>query len=393
MTNREQAFINLGIPDSNKCILSLDGGGIRGILTVQLLKKLEEIAGIPCFDLFDMVSGTSTGGIIAGLIAKGKSANEIENLYISLVKKVFVSRNMFSNRFFNPPEYTKKNYRKLLSQHLGKETTLQDACSATDIDLLITSKDVAAGEETFFSCFKNKQGKWIGTYKDVLLRATLEATMSAPTYFSPLERFVDGGVTTYNNPVLATIMEAAKYGPKGKYSLNKMTVFSFGTGCRPQFVNLDKIEDPDGVDAMFWLQWIMDEAGDDASDMQNYLLHSGFIPNLDFRRYQISLNVESMQKLENRRLEEIDEVEADWLHELTNEELSGIALDKVSHFPLMKIIGEAMVDYIRTNQNPPFSKSLVDGKGKELLVSRRGDVTRIKKQMSDEDWLDSNNFE
>ncbi|MCH9047905.1 MAG: hypothetical protein IH836_03005 [Proteobacteria bacterium] len=100
-----------------------------------------------------------------------------------------------------------------------------------------------------------------------------------------------------------------------------------------------------------------------------------------------------MQKLENRRLEEIDEVEADWLHELTNEELSGIALDKVSHFPLMKIIGEAMVDYIRTNQNPPFSKSLVDGKGKELLVSRRGDVTRIKKQMSDEDWLDSNNFE
>ncbi len=59
----------------------------------------------------------------------------------------------------------------------------------------------------------------------------------------------------------------------------------------------------------------------------------------------------------------------------------------------MKIIGEAMVNYIRTNQNPPFSKSLVDGKGKELLVSRRGNVARIKKQMSDENWLDNNNFE
>jgi Patatin len=51
---------------------------MRGILTIQLLKKLEEVAGIPCFDLFDMVAGTSTGGIIAGLIVKGLTATEIE---------------------------------------------------------------------------------------------------------------------------------------------------------------------------------------------------------------------------------------------------------------------------------------------------------------------------
>ena len=60
---------------------------------------------------------------------------------------------------------------------------------------------MTASEETFFSCFKQKDGSFYGTYKDVLLRAVLEATMSAPTYFNPLERFVDGGTTTYNNPV------------------------------------------------------------------------------------------------------------------------------------------------------------------------------------------------
>lgn len=103
MTIRKQAFINLDIPAENKTILCLDGGGIRGILTVQLLKKLEQISGKPCFELFDMVSGTSTGGIIAGLIALGKTAEEIEVLYIRLVKKVFINNSVFSNRFFNPP--------------------------------------------------------------------------------------------------------------------------------------------------------------------------------------------------------------------------------------------------------------------------------------------------
>ena len=48
---------------------------------------------------------------------------------------------------------------------------------------------------------------------------------------------------------------------------------------------------PDGPDAYFWLQWIMTEAGDDASDMQNFLLRSGAFKGLDFRRFQISLDM------------------------------------------------------------------------------------------------------
>src|SRR5690349_115311 len=64
--SRKQAFENLNIDPKKRVILCLDGGGMRGILTIQLLKKFEEIAGIPCYELFDMVAGTSTGGIIAG---------------------------------------------------------------------------------------------------------------------------------------------------------------------------------------------------------------------------------------------------------------------------------------------------------------------------------------
>lgn len=384
---KEQAFSNLNIKSGNKVILTLDGGGIRGIMTLQMLKKLEELAGIPCHELFDMVGGTSTGGIIAGLIVLGKTASEIEDLYIKMVKQVFTKRSWISNRFLDPPDYTKKNYRNILRDVIGADTTILDACKRSGIDIMITSKDVAAGEETYFTCFKDND-KYIGTYKDVLLRAVMEATMSAPTYFTPLERFVDGGVTSYNNPALASIMEAVKYGPKDKYSTADLTVFSFGTGCRPQFVLPEKVAHPDGNDAYFWLKWLMTEAGDDASDMQNFLLRSGAFNGLDFRRFQLSLDTTAIRKLPNRELTDLHDIAADWLWDLTDEDLGDIPLDKVGLFPLMKVIGEAMVEFITNNQTPPFGKDLVDDKGKELLVSRLGDVASIKTQMSRPAWLD-----
>src|SRR6478609_1336898 len=110
-TKKQIAHQNLGIPEGNKVILSVDGGGMRGILTIQLLKKLEAIAGSPCYEWCDMVAGTSTGAIIVGLILKKKSAAEIEDHYIKLVSRVFTKRNMLANRYYNPPAFDKKNYR------------------------------------------------------------------------------------------------------------------------------------------------------------------------------------------------------------------------------------------------------------------------------------------
>jgi len=385
--NRKKAFKALGIDQDRKTILCLDGGGIRGILTLQLLKKLEEIAQIPCHELFDMVSGTSTGGIIAGLIASGKNAAEIEELYIRLVTKVFKRRGLLASRKLHPPLYDKLNYRRALSDVIGN-ATLQDVCSKTDTDLLITGKDVAAGEETFFTCFSDG-ANYTGTYKDVLLRAVMEATMSAPTYFSPLERFVDGGTTTYNNPTLSAIMEAVHYGPEKKYDLSRLSVFSFGTGTSIEFIKPEKIKNPDGLDAFFWLDLVMRESSQDASDMQNNLIRSGIIPDLDFRRFQLSLDEETIKKLPNRNIAHLDTTEADWLWDLTNEDLKGVDLDDVSKFDLMKTIGEAMVECIMTDpEGGKFRKDLLNEDKKELLVTTFGDIKRIQEQMSDPDWLD-----
>src|SRR5437868_3157978 len=306
---RKQAFDNLKIPYEHRAILSLDGGGMRGILTIQLLKKLEELAGIPCYELFDMVAGTSTGAIISGLITSGRSAIQIEEMYINLVTQVF-DKKFLGNRFINPPAFSKKHYRELLKDAID-DITLEAACRRHDLDLMITAQDIAAAEETFFSCFKQADDSYYGTYKGALLRAVMEATMSAPTYFYPLERFLDGGTTTYNNPSLGAFMEAVSYSTSDKkpessaYQLDNITLFSFGTGISRQFIKPEETIDPKGIDIKFWLNWIMDQTGQDASAMQVNTFRSPMIrKTIDFRRFQISLDPTSINKLPNIRSEE-----------------------------------------------------------------------------------------
>ena len=73
------------------------------------------------------------------------------------------------------------------------------------------------------------------------------------------------------------------------------------------------------VDALFWLNYVMDETGKDASEMQIDLLRSGLIKGLDLRRYQISFDEETMKKLPNQKIAHIQALKDDSLHSLKNE--------------------------------------------------------------------------
>jgi uncharacterized protein len=390
--SRKNAFEKLGIGLDKRPILCLDGGGMRGILTIQLLKKLEEVAGIPCYELFDMVAGTSAGGIISGLIATGHSAAEIESLYVTLINKVF-DKKLLGNRFVNPPAFSKKNYRELL-KGVVNNVTLEEACKSTDIDLMITAQDISAAEETFFSCFKQDDGTYYGTYKNVLLRSVMEATMSAPTYFHPLERFLDGGTTTYNNPSLAAFMEALSYSRadkdlvKSAYQISNIIIFSFGTGISREFIKPEATINPKGIDIAFWLNWLMTATGQDASSMQVNTLRSPMIrKEIGFRRFQISLDPTAIKKLPNIDSLDATKYGSKWLHDLTEKTLGNIDMADVTKFDLMKVIGEQMAEYIvSTNNN--FGCDLVDDRHNDLLVTNTGDIKRIQKQMSDPTWLD-----
>ncbi|RYY30484.1 MAG: hypothetical protein EOP41_00500 [Sphingobacteriaceae bacterium] len=366
---QQQAYQNLNIDPDNRIIISLDGGGVRGILTLQLLKKMEEIAGLPCYQFCDMVAGTSTGGIIAGLMAFGKTAAEIEELYTKFVTKVFTKRNFFANRFVNPPAYDKENYRQALQDVIGN-TTLQQAHQQTGIDLFITAKNVSDNEETFFTCFE-VNNSIDDLFKDALLRTVMEATMSAPTFFHPLERFIDGGVTMYNNPTLAALLEAVYYSGKGKYEADKITMFSFGTGTKIQSVSAEQAAKPLGPDTYFWLNYVMDEANQDASAMQTDLFRSPLM-NIDFRRFQVSFDTSTMQLLPDHDISGVDNVNANRLHELSSKELNDISMDDVNKFGLLKAIGEAMVDYIMQKNKFTGDLNNTPTKRDELVTAFKG---------------------
>lgn len=381
MINLKNAvFKNLNISENNKTILCIDGGGVRGILTLQLLKLLEKTAKAPCYEIFDMVSGTSTGGIIASLIALGKTAKEIEKLYISLSEKVFTKRSLLSNRFTNPPEYSKTNYRKFVKKIFG-EMTLSELATKTNTDILITARDVESAEETFFSCFNFEKNH--GTYKNSKVKHIVEATMSAPTYFHPFEIFIDGGVTAYNNPTTAALIEAVKYCPNDKYLCENITIFSFGTGIQRIFVNKKEAKNPEGLDSLFWLKWLMNETADDVSDLQTYLLRTNkLFPKLDFRRFQISLHTDIIKKLPNLKIQKSKNfTEEKTLHQLTETDLKNLNLDSIEKIPILKTIGIGMGKFIEKKYNkkqlPPFGSDFVNNYGKDYLILRKGNIKEI----------------
>jgi hypothetical protein len=376
------AYEALAIPLDHRLILSLDGGGIRGILTLQLLKKIEEIAGIPAYKLFDLVAGTSTGAIIGGLISLGKTAAEIEDLYIQFVTKVFLKRNFLSDRFLNPPKYDKKNYRAALRE-LVQNVTLKEASANTGVDIFITAKDVTDNEETFFTCF-HKEGTAYGTYQNALLRTVMEATMSAPTYFHPLERFIDGGTTTYNNPSVAALLEACCYDGSGKYHRDKITLFSLGTGRLVKSVKSEEAFNPKGLDVYFWLNYVLDESSQDASSMQSDFLRANFV-GTDYRRFQISLDSQSISKLPDKNIEDLHNTNASWLRDVPDEDLQTIEMDDVSKFRLLQIIGQAMVEYIMEDNQ--FKRDLIEG-NRDALVTAYNNVSRIKQMVENPDWID-----
>lgn len=399
-TLRAQAYKNLKIESNRKSILCLDGGGMRGILTIQLLKKLEKLAGIPCYELFDMVAGTSTGGIIAGLIVTGHTAEQMEELYKELVNEVFDHR-FLGDRFLNPPAFNKKKYRSILKEKIN-DITLEQACLKQQIDLMITSQDLSAAEETFFSCFVQEDGSCYGTYKNVLLRAVMEATMSAPTYFNPLERFVDGGTTTYNNPTMAAFIEATSFSSPRQferdgteikripiYNLKELSIFSFGTGISRNFLQPLEAMDPKGIDIKFWLDWIMTATGQDASAMQTDAFRSKLVSSvIDFRRFQISIDPDALHKIPNINGLDKEKYKHEWLWDLEEKTLGHIDMADVTKFDLMTVIGAQMAEYIE-KQGGAFTRDLCGANGRDALVTASGDVTRIQTQLSDAKWLDS----
>jgi len=222
-------------------ILSIDGGGLRGIVPLLILKRIEELEKKKIHELFDLIVGTSTGGIIAcGLTATKDgitpilSIDELIELYTSKGDIIFPQNKGFIknivkkiNSVFNP-EYSANGLDKLLTDYFGDVNLNQ-----TLKPIIVTSYDLKQNEVLMFKSRKSNEEGFNTKLKDIC-RATSAAPTYLPSYnmvYGNAERVcIDGGVYI-NNPTMAAISDVIrnKYG-KPELKLEDITCLSLGTG-------------------------------------------------------------------------------------------------------------------------------------------------------------------
>jgi len=193
-------------------ILSIDGGGIRGLYSAKMLAVFEERFRCRLVDYFDMICGTSTGGLIALGLALGIPAAEISRFYYEKGKEIFPTRNRFLRtlrQIFSRGKYSNKDLRRVLKSILGDKRIGDVECL-----LCIPSHSITHARPYIFK-FDHPEGG-LGRDNDTLVIDVALATSAAPTYFPIVEinnhpgQFVDGGVAA-NNPALVGLLEAIKY--------------------------------------------------------------------------------------------------------------------------------------------------------------------------------------
>jgi predicted acylesterase/phospholipase RssA len=205
-------------------VLALDGGGVRGIFTAALLAGLEEDTGRPVLDHFDLLVGTSTGGIVALGLGAGLTPRQILDFYLSENRRIFANRLRW--RVLRHPfvaKYRAKHLQAALQQTFG-ETLLGDSA----VPLVIPSFNL--GENDVY-LFKTPHHERLKRDYRVPMWAVAMATSAAPTYFPVFRlpgdhvRLIDGGVWA-NNPAMVGVTEAVSmFGQR----LADVRVLSVGT--------------------------------------------------------------------------------------------------------------------------------------------------------------------
>jgi patatin-like phospholipase len=229
-----------------KRILSLDGGGIRGILTLEYLGVIESMlrkrSGRDDFrlcDYFDLIGGTSTGSIIAAGLACGLSVDGLKQLYRDLGKTVFVSK--LYRKGILTPKFPSEPVQQALDAQLGAETTLDGDRIRTG--LMIMAKRLDTGSP--WPLHNHPDAPYAQEDGKLLLTQVVRASTAAPTYFEPQTIgiasrdgrvvngvFVDGGVSPFNDPALQLLMLAVLEGHGFRWQAGKdnLLLISLGTG-------------------------------------------------------------------------------------------------------------------------------------------------------------------
>ena len=273
-------------PYQKDVILSIDGGGMRGIIALAILCWLEEQTGRPAYELFKLVGGTSTGALICAGLAVGMSAREMmEDVYKSRLPRAFAKVKRFRWLRFLLTGARHMYYYQPFLNALGP---FAGGKLMSDIEwpaILLTTKDLRTSNTYYIT----NQGPGAAMFAHWPLVGAVATSVAAPLFFPPVQgNFVDGGVGSFGNPCLAVSIEAVQY--LGLQPENLIHL-SLGNG----YVSNAQGE---GEGGNFWLkswvEYLIFEGMDDAA-LQQVFMARAIYPKMDFRRYNPALTKENIE--------------------------------------------------------------------------------------------------
>ncbi len=330
---RDQHFTQPG----PKRILALDGGGLRGVLTLGFLAHIEALlrerhgngAAFRLAHYFDLIAGTSTGAIIAAALAKGLTVAEIADYYMAIGTQVF--KKDFFRKGVIRARYDKDKLITHLKRILG-DRGIGDASVTTGLLVMTKRTDTGSpwpvGNNPAGRYFRaGTNDKWISN-ADYPLWKVVRASTAAPAFFDPEDitiaketgrktvvgEFVDGGVSPFNNPSLQAFMYATLKGYRvgWKSGPENLLLVSVGTGSNDPGISPSSLAAAGAFKALLGL---MDDCGALVETMMQWISRSptarvidrelgtldgdllGGAPLLTYQRYNVSLAADEALKL------------------------------------------------------------------------------------------------
>lgn len=234
-------------------LLALDGGGIRGMITLEVLAEIEntlrsslgkENEKFVLADYFDYVAGTSTGAIIATCISWGMSVADIQKFYQESGEKMFDKAFILKITREMRYKYGDKNLADQLKEVFGEDTTFGSERLKTLLMMVMRNASTDSPWPVSNNpCAKYNNPELPDSNLNLPLWQLVRASTAAPTFFPPEQVllgdkkfiFVDGGVTPYNNPAFQLFLMATleSYNLKWEAGEDKMLLVSVGTGTTP----------------------------------------------------------------------------------------------------------------------------------------------------------------
>src|SRR3954454_9780546 len=273
-------------------VLSIDGGGIRGLIPALVLAEIERRTGRRTAEMFDLIAGTSTGGILAcALSRRGEdgspmySAEELSQIYISEGPKIFdksLLKTFTSVGGLIDEKYDDAGLNAALEAYLG-DARLKEVLA----DVMVTAYDI---HDRFAFFFRSSRARTDDEY-DFPLKEAARASSAAPTYFEPIEvtdaagartyPLIDGGIYAVN-PAMCAYAEVAAEGHQVE------VLASLGTGAHTKPYEFADVK---GWGKIEWAQPVIDMVFDGVADTIDFEVAT--LAGDRYRRFQAELRYAS----------------------------------------------------------------------------------------------------